>query len=256
MGIFSKITKSAKGIVKNPTDLKSWADFGIAGATAGQIDTDGVNLSAFGGKDISIKDLMMGKKAKDINPDDIANQIRATQSKGLTELNSALDTPSADIVRAGADSAKKSILSSAQDARIRAQGLMVRTGLKGSSLGLASNRSIDQATGNDIANVNAALPGQIRDQKIKDAMTRANAGGINQNGINFNTIEGQRSGGVLGYASALAPLAGTVAGFAVGGPAGGAMGSQVGQGMSQGFNKIQKPNLYGGGGTGNYSNYS
>jgi hypothetical protein len=40
--------------------------------------------------------------------------------------------------------------------------------------------------------------------------------------MNFNKIEGSRSGGLLGYASALAPLAGTIGGAMMGNPAAGA----------------------------------
>lgn len=211
MGIFSKVKKTVGGIIKNPTNLRNYADASLQMISGGQADTHGLNTSAFGlGKDLSIDDALLGKKAKDINPDEIANQLRATQSKGLGELNSALDISPEGIVRTGADNAKKSILATAQDARRNAQALMARTGLKGSSLGLANQRSIDQDAGAQVANVDASLPGQIRQQKINDATTRIQAGNPNLAGVNFNTIEGQRSGGLLGYASAAAPLAGGI----------------------------------------------
>jgi hypothetical protein len=211
MGVFSKVTKTVKNIAKNPTNVRNYADAAMQAVTLGQVDTNGINTSAVkGGKDVNFKDLLLGKKAKDINPDDIANQIRATQTQGLGELNSALDTPSENVVREANQRQVNSVLTSAQDARRNAQASMARTGLKGSSLGLATNRSIDQQTGRDVSSINAALPGQIRDQQIQDATTRIGAGGINQNGMNFNTIQGARSGGLLGYASQLAPLAGSI----------------------------------------------
>ena len=91
---------------------------------------------------------------------------------------------------------------------------MAQTGLKNSSIGAALNRSITQDTGNQIASVNSQVPGMVRNQALQDAQTRMNAGGLaNAQNIQFNKIEGQRSGGVLGVASALAPLAGQVAGL-------------------------------------------
>ena len=202
-----KVTDTVKGIVKSPTNFKNYADLGLESLSMGQIDTNGVNVP--GG---SFEDILLGKKSKNINPDAIANLIRATQTKGVKELNTALDTPSENIVREQNARETKSILASAKDARRNAQATMARAGIAGTSLGLAANRSIDQSAGRDIASVNAQLPGQIRNQKLQDAQTRINVGGVNQNGMNFNTIEGSRSGGVLGYAAALAPLMGQAAG--------------------------------------------
>lgn len=211
MGFFSKIKNTAGEIAKNPTKIRNYADLGAQALTFGQVDTHGLNNSAFGmGKDLSIDEILLGKKAKDITPDEIANQIRATQSKGLGELNSALDTPAEDIVRQQSDIAKKSILASAQDARRNAQKMMAQNGLQNSSLGLAANRSITRDAGNDLASIYSAIPGQLRNQKIQDASTRIGLGGMNQNGINFNTIEGARSGGLLGYAAQVAPMAGSI----------------------------------------------
>lgn len=212
MGIFSKLKKTGLSIIENPTNLRNYADLGLQVGTYGQVDTHGVNTSGVvGGKDINISDALLGKKSKTINPDAIADQIRATQSKGIGELNTVLDTGGGgDIVRQGAAQATKSVLTNAQDARRNAQTIMARSGLKGSSLELASNRSIDQATGSQLASINAQLPGQIRNQAIQDAQTRINVGGVNQQGMNFNTIEGSRSGGLLGMAAQIAPMAGSV----------------------------------------------
>jgi len=212
MGYFSKITNTVKGIAKNPIKLQNYADLALQTVTGGQVDTRGINTSGIvGGKDISLGDALLGKKAADINPDAIADQIRATQGKGITELNSALDAGGGgDIVRQQAEQAKKSVLTSAQDARRNTQMMMARSGLKGSSLGLAANRSIDQDTGRDLASINAQIPRQVRNQQIQDAQTRINVGGVNQAGMNFNTIEGQRSGGALAIAGQLAPMAGSI----------------------------------------------
>lgn len=211
MGFFSRIKKTVKGIAKNPTNLRNYGDLAAQTVTAGQVDTHGFNNPLTGKSGGSIDDLLLGKKSKDINPDDIANQIRATQSKGLGELNAALDAGGGgDIARQQNALQQQSVLTSAQDARRNAQATMARQGLKGTSLGLATNRTIDQSTGQQIAGINAALPGQIRDQQLQDAQTRIGAGNINQNGMNFNTIQGSRSGGLLGYASQLAPLAGGI----------------------------------------------
>lgn len=211
MGLWNKIKKSAKSS-SGIAGLLTGGGGGLV--TGGSLDmfskgkTSKMINSAIPGMDD-----ILGKKAKDINPDDIANSIRATQMKGIGELNSALDgTSSADIVTQGAEQAKKGILTSAQDARRNAQQSMAQQGLKGTSLGLGLNRSINQSTGDSIANVNAQIPGQIRNQSIQDAQTRIGVGGVNQNGMNFNTIQGQREGGLLGFASAIAPLAGQAAG--------------------------------------------
>jgi hypothetical protein len=214
-------------------NFKNGAKKAFNGAKSGV--TKGGAIGALGGAVLGkdgLNDLLMGKKSKDIKPDAIANEIRATQSMGLKELNNALNnTNGADVVRQGAAQNVKGVLSAAQDARRNAQKLMAQRGLQGSSLGLSSQRSIDQQSGRDIASINAQIPGQIRNQQIQDATTRINAGGINTNGMNFNKIEGSRSGGLLGYASALAPLAGTIGGAMAGGPQGAAMGSQMGQGV-------------------------
>jgi hypothetical protein len=123
---------------------------------------------------------------------------------------------------------------------------MAQRGLSGTSLGLGLNRSIDQQAGRDIASINASQPGMLRNQRLQDAQARIGAGGINTDGVNFNKIEGQRTGGILGIASALAPVAGTIAGGMMGGPAGAAAGSQVGKGMQTAYNRTQN----------NYGNYA
>lgn len=229
---FSKKANSALGLGKNNDLLRVGAGLVTGGSSE-------IALRAEQG---TLKDTLLGKKSKDIKPDDIATQIRKTQEKGLGELNSALDSQTgADTARLGAAQESKGILSAAQDARRNAQRSMAQAGLKGTSLGLGLNRSIDQAAGRDLASVNAQLPGQIRNQQINDAQTRISAGNINQNGMNFNTIEGSRSGGVLGIASALAPMAGTIAGGIAGGPAGAAAGGQMGQGMSGALQAQQNP---------------
>lgn len=259
MGVFSKVSKTFKAIAKNPTNIRNYADAAAQSLTFGQLDTNGLNTSAFvGGKDVGagmLGDALLGKKSKTINPDDIAGQIRATQSQGLNELNSALNNGSGgDIARQQNAQEQKGILTTAQDARRNAQRSMAQAGLKGTSLGLGLNRSIDQSAGRDLASVNAQLPGQIRNQAINDAQTRIGAGNVNQNGMNFNKIEGSRSGGLLGIAGALAPIAGTVAGAMYGGPAGAAAGGQAGQGLSQIFKPQQATNARNG--SGNYGGYA
>lgn len=206
MGLFDKVKKTFSGITKNPTNLRNYADLGVQSLTFGQADSKGINGIG------SFSDVLLGKKAKDINPDPVSNMIRATQMKGIGELNSALDTPADQIVNRQVEQEKKGVLTSAQDARRNAQRTIAQRGLQNSSLGLGVNRSIDQAAGKDIASINAGKEGLIRNQKIQDASTRIGVGGINQAGINHNTIQGQRSGGVLGIASALAPLLGSAAG--------------------------------------------
>lgn len=199
-----KISKTVSGIAKNPTNWKNYANLGLQTVTGGQVDMDGVN-----GMDGGFSDLLLGKKAKDIKPDDVSKVIRASQVKGLGELNSALDAVNPEAaVNNQVATEKKGILTSAQDARRNAQQMMARTGMKNSSLGLATNRSIDMNAGKDVASLNASIPSRITDQRIKNASTRIGVGNVNQNGINHNTIQGQRSGGVMGIAAALAPLAG------------------------------------------------
>jgi len=231
--------KAKSGFKKVSSGVKNSFDGAKSGVTKG--GAIGALSGAVLGKD-GFNDLLMGKKAKDINPDAIANEIRATQSMGLKELNNALNTPSADIVREQVTREKAGIVSGAQDARRNAQRTMAQTGMKNSSIGMALNRSIDQSSAKDMGTVDARIPGAIRNQSIQDAQTRIGAGNINQAGINFNKIEGQRSGGLLGYASALAPLAGTIGGAMAGGPAGAAMGSQMGQGIGGALAQNQNKN--------------
>ena len=226
MGLFSKVKKSLSGITKNPFDLKNYADIGLQSISFGQIDTDGINGMG------SFNDALLGKKAKDIKPDDIANQIRATQSKGISELNAALDTPSENIVKEQMDRQKKGVIAGVLDQRRAAQRSMARSGLSGSSLGVTADKTIARDATNSLAAIDAATPGAIRNQKISDATTRIGAGNVNQNGMNFHTIEGQRSGGLLGIASQLAPIAGTIGGMMAGGPAGAAAGGSIGSAMS------------------------
>lgn len=219
---FKKIKKTVGGIASDPTNFQNYADLGLQSLTLGQVDTDGVNgLGSF-------SDVLLGKKSKDIKPDDIANQIRATQSRGLADLNNTLNTPADKIVREQVAREKQGVLSAAQDARRNAQRTMAQRGLAGTSLGLNINRSIDQDATKAVGAIDAKTPGAIRNQSLQDAVMRIQAGGINQNGINFHTIEGQRSGGLLGIAGALAPIAGTVAGAMMGGPAGAGMGAKAG----------------------------
>lgn len=162
-------------------------------------------------KGLNVTDALFGKKPDDIKPDDIAKDIRNTQSKGIVNLNTVLDKNTGEsVVRAGAENAKTSILTAAQDARREAQASIARAGMGATSLSMANNRSVAQQAGKDIASVEAQIPQQIREQELSDAKTRINVGGINQNGINFDTIEGARSGGVLGYAAQLAPMAGSI----------------------------------------------
>ncbi len=205
---FWKKANKALGLGKNNDMMRIGAAIGTGGMSE-------VANAAAGGRG-GLTDILLGKKAKDIKPDDIANQIRATQSKGLGELNAALDTPSENIVREGVNREKVGVLSAAQDARRNAQRSMAQQGLKGSSIGMALNRTIDQNTTKDLGTIDARMPGAIRNQQLQDAQTRIGAGNINQNGMNFNTIQGAREGGVLGYAAQLAPMAGSI-GQAMGG---------------------------------------
>lgn len=239
MGIFDKFKKSVSKIGKNPFDAKNYLDLGLQTVTAGQVDTDGINGMG------SWEDSLFGKKEGGVKADPIAKMIKATQAKGLSELNSALNTSGADIVKTQAESTKKGVLTAAQDARRNAQERMARTGLKNTSLSTALNRSLDTATTKDINTINAGIPGAIREQQIQDANTRINAGGLaNAGNIIHRSTPGQRSGGILGIASALAPLAGTAIGAMAGGPAGAAVGSQVGSGVSTAYNRTQ-PSQYG-----------
>lgn len=206
------------------------------------IMTGGLSEVATMGEGGGLSNLLLGKKAKDIKPDDIANQIRATQTKGINELNAALDNKNSEqIVKEQVTREKAGVLTAAQDARRNAQRMMAQRGLQNSSLGLNQERSITQDTTKALGTIDARIPGAVRDQQLKDAHTRIGVGNINQNGINFHTIEGQRSGGLLGIASALAPVAGTVAGAYFGGPAGAAMGSQVGSGIGGALGQQQQP---------------
>lgn len=205
---------------------------GLGGAITGGI---------LGGGGGAVKDFLLGKKKGGFSADEIAGEIRRVQGKGiltaeqgLEKLNKAMETDADSIVREQAARQQTGILSAAQDARRRAQQMMAQRGLKNTSLGLASDRSITQSVGEQNAALQAQLPGMIRNQRIADAQTLQQGGlgtfgGLGGSaGVRFHGQEGSRSGGVLGVASALAPLAGTVAGGIFGGPMGASMGGQLG----------------------------
>jgi hypothetical protein len=212
--------------VKKKTGFGKNGDMGRIGLALGTGGGSEIANVVSGGKiysgKSSLTDTLLGKKAKTISPDAITNEIRNTQSMGIKELNNALNKPSENIVREQVTREKAGVVSGAMDARRNAQRMMAQTGLKNSSIGLALNRSIDQSAAKDMGTIDARIPGAIRNQEIQDATTRIGVGGINTGGMNFNKIEGSRSGGLLGYASALAPLAGTIGGAMMGNPAAGA----------------------------------
>lgn len=171
--------------------------------------------------------------------------VKTTQT-GASDLNRILDTDSSQGVQFQANQEKAGVLSAAQDARRNAQRSMAQQGLKGSSLGLSSQRSIDQDAGNRIASINAATPMAIRNQQIKDAQTRMSAG----TGL-FNTMGGrgsvqapQQESTMMQNVAALAPIAGTVIGGIYGGPAGAAAGGAVGGAINNQYGK--KPDAAGG----------
>lgn len=235
--------------------IKKVGSLGLAGATGG------ASLLVGGG---GIKDLLLGKKKGGFSPDEIAAQIRGAQAqgietskKGLGELNQALDQDVGAGVRSAAAKEQKGILSAAQDARRRAQQSIAQRGLQGSSLGLAQDRSITQQTGEANAALQASLPERIRQMQLQNASTRLGAGqGLfsslgGSQGVRFHGQDASRSGGVLGIASALAPLAGTVMGGAMGGPMGAQAGGAAGGAISNAFGgtktqnrQMMSPNAY------------
>lgn len=231
---------TVKKLTKNPLGTLAGAAFGPAGMLIGGSS--------------SLSDILLGKKQGGYSADAISGEIRnaqgqgiASAQKGLGEVNKVLDTPSENIVRQQSALQEKGILSSAQDARRRAQQLMAQRGLQNSSLGLSSDRSITQNQGAQLGAVRAALPGQIRNQQIQDAQTRMSAGqglfaGLGgSQGIRFQGQEGQRSGGLLGIAGSLAPVAGMIAGGMAGGPVGASIGGSLGSSVGQ----ATKQNQYG-----------
>ena len=229
----SGVKKSIKKISKG--DITGAADLGLQAITAGQVNTSGLKDGELGGA-LNPK----SKKTGGIKADAIAGMVRETQAKGLNDLNTALDTPADAVVREQAARQSQGVLSAAQDARRRAQTLMAQRGLKNSSLGLASDRSITQNLGQQQAAIQAAIPGQIRSQAINDANTRINAGGLGTPAsIQWRDVAPtkQAGTGLLDIAAGFAPLAGSVAGGMFGGPAGAAVGGQAGSSVSA----IRKP---------------
>lgn len=233
MSIFKKIAGGAIGSALG----------GIAMGPAGSLLGGAFGASNSDG----LTDLLMGKKQGSFKADQIAGQIRgaqaqgiATAQKGLGELNSAIDAGGgAALMRKQLADTQTGIVSSAEDARRRAQQLMAQRGLAGSSLGLSADRSITQEAGKQNAAAVAALPGAIRNQAIQDAQMRMSGGqglfaGLGGgSGIRFHNEAGQRSGGILGVAGALAPVAGTALGLMAGGRPGAAAGNAAGQSVAQ-----------------------
>lgn len=214
MGFFKKLGNSVSATLTGGafnTKGKGWAQ----GGNAKQAFLDPL-AGGFGGdilKGKSFEDVLYGEKKK-VKADTVANMVKKGQQKGVSELNSALDSTNAEqLVNQQTESAKKGILASAEDARRNAQAVMARRGLANSSLGLAQNRTITQNAGDQVAEVNARMPGMIRDQKLADAQTRINQGGLGaQNPIQWNTTT-NRGGGLLDLAGQLAPIAGSVMGM-------------------------------------------
>jgi hypothetical protein len=239
-GVKKSISKISKGDISGVTDL------GLQSITAGQVSTSGLGDGEIGG-------LLNPKSAKvgGSSADAIAGMIRETQAKGLNDLNNALNTPADQIIREQAARQSKGVLSAAQDARRRAQTLMAQRGLKNSSLGLASDRSITQNLGEQQAQIQASIPGQIRNQAINDANTRINAGGLGTTaGIQWKDVAPtkQAGTGLLDIASGFAPLAGSIAGGMFGGPAGAMAGGQIGGAIGSATQK-KDGSIMGGGST-------
>ncbi len=202
--------------------------------------------SVLGGGGIS--DFLLGKEIK---PDAIAGDVRGAQSYGIQQamrgskaLEDALSVSADEVVKKQQEAATKSVLTAAQDARRKAQQVMAQRGLAGSSLGLSSDRSITQALGKQLGDIQAATPALLRNQRIADATARMSAGqglfGMTGGaGINFG---GGRSGGLLGIAGALAPIAGAVGGSMAGGPSGGIKGAEAGNKTKDSIAMFQDPN--------------
>lgn len=220
--------------------LKSIVKGGVIGSMVGM----GPVGSILGGVAGGAKDFLLGKKKGGFSPDEISGEIRRVQGKGilsaeqgLDRLNKALEQDSDSVVRQQVAQQQQGIVSAAQDARRRAQQLMAQRGLKNTSLGLASDRSITQSMGEQNAQLQSQIPGLIRAQRLSDAQTLQQAGlntfgGLGGSaGVRFQGQEGTRSGGLLGIASALAPIAGTIGGMVAAGPSGGAAGSGIGSGV-------------------------
>jgi hypothetical protein len=203
----------------------------------------------FGSIGGGITDFLLGKEIK---PDAIAGDIRGAQAYGIQQaikgskaLEEELAKPADEIIKKQQEAATKSALTAAQDARRKAQQVMAQRGLAGSSLGLSSDRSITQALGKQLGDIQAATPALLRQQRLSDAAARMSAGtGIfgmtGGAGVNFG---GGRSGGLLGIAGAVAPIAGSIGGMMAGGPAGGAAGGAMGSAASNAITQYQNPNL-------------
>jgi hypothetical protein len=224
------------------------------GNVAGKV-VDPLNMSKgkIGGALSLDNDFLLGKKQGAVKQDQIAGLIRGAQAqgiassqKGLSELNEALDAQNPEnMARMQVAQQEKGLLTSAQDARRRAQQLMAQRGLSGSSLGLASDRSITQSVGDQRAALQAALPQLIQERRLENAQARMQAGqglfgGLGgAQGVQFRNIAGQRSGGLLGIGAALAPVAGQVIGGLYGGAPGAMAGGQAGTGLSSALRSQQ-----------------
>lgn len=230
--------------------IKKVGSLGLAGVTGG---------ASLLGSSSGLKDVLLGKKQGGFSPDEIAGQIRGAQAqgiasaqKGLGELNKQLDQPVDKLieseVRGKIATEQKGIASAAADARRNAQRLMAQRGLQGSSLGLSQDRSITQQAGEQAAQSATRandIPAMIREAQLRNAQLRMSSGqglfgGLGGTaGIRFQGQEGSRSGGVLGIASSLAPIAGTIMGGMAGGPMGMQAGSQLGTAVSGGLSRVQ-----------------
>jgi hypothetical protein len=120
--------------------------------------------------------------------------------------------------------------------------MMAQRGLKNTSLGLSSDRSLTQEAGKQMGSIQSQysnIPLIQRQQRLAEAQMLQQAGqgtfgGLGGSaGVRFHGQEGSRSGGLLGIASALAPAAGAIAGGMFGGPMGASMGSTIGSSLGQ-----------------------
>ena len=207
-----------KKIVKG--GLLGGALMGGAGALTGGI---------LGGAGANVKDFLLGKKSGGFSADEIAGEIRRVQGKGILSAEQGLERINKELEKSGEGVAReqvarqqKGLVTAAQDARRRAQEMIARRGLQNSSIGLAGDRSINKDLGEQTAALQASLPGLIRAQNLQDASTLQQAGlntfgGLGGSaGVRFQGQEGTRSGGALGIASSLAPLAGSIGGIMTG----------------------------------------
>lgn len=231
MGFGSSFKKLTRTISKPAATLTSPFGAGLSSIGAAAVPA----LPGFLG------DVLFGKKAGGAPRSPLADtaegvqkQALGLQSLGLAELAQEAKSPLEDINKLQISGQLKGLESAKDDAIRSLQGLLARTGIQNSSIGLGQQVGLERDFLKDRASLLASAPERLRQLRIQRAsqfINPANAViGTNNIPIRFEARPDTRGGGLLDI---LGLGAGALIGAKAGGPFGALVGSQIGLGGSQ-----------------------